>query len=138
MDRRCFWTAPARGNPCPWLVTTRVSVRDEASEVWFRDCCAGHVTIANQDALTLILETGRGSWHTTKYETSVRVKQRERVDHVFRPYLAIADDHLKSEMINAQQSARPRVSMNNWIIEAIRSKIREVKGNVDDDRSEGL
>lgn len=128
---RCFWTAPVRGNRCPWMVEKRVSIKEGTTEVLVIDSCAGHVTEANQRVLQVIHDTGRGTWHTTTYEKAAIAKQRSNEVIPYRPYVSIPDQELKTAMIEAQQAERPRISMNEWIMKIIRERIERGKGNVD-------
>lgn len=128
---RCFWTAPVRGNRCPWLVEKRISIKEGTTEVLVIDSCAGHVTEANQRVLKVIHDTGRGTWHTTTYEKAAKTGQRRNEVASYRPYLVITDPELKDQMIITQQSERPRTSMNEWITKIIRNHVRKGRDHVD-------
>lgn len=121
---KCFWSLPRQ---CPWLVEKRISVKDASGEVLVWESCAHHVVNANQDALTWIYDNGHGSLHTMTYAQSGRGKQRPPAP--FRPHLAITDEQLHRDMILAQQSVEPRITMSAYIIRAIRAYVYGKEGN---------
>lgn len=124
---RCFYRTPVTDRACPWLVEKRVSVKLGTAEIAAWDCCGGHVRDANQLALEMIHKDGRGTWHTDRYEQSLTFGKPSNDTVPYRPYLSIDDEVLKRDMIIEQQSTKPRVSMNQWIIEAIRQRIERSK-----------
>lgn len=108
-----------------------MSVIDRGDSRLTWDCCAGHVVIATRHGLDWISRHGRGSIHTTGIDSPPRVKTRD--DPPYRPYLAISDQQLHRDMIAAQQSVTPRVTMSDFIIQSIRERVERILRDVQSD-----